>query len=345
MSTPTSTSDQEVSFTDAMIVKALSSHTYEAHFPEDWCIGSVPHGGYITSVFQRVANTHFNTTLKAQNQPHTIALHLDFLRRTEKGPALFTVKDTKLGRQTSVIHLTLTQSSREEVHCTLTQSNMSLESGISIPTNYTLRPPPPPAPTSFPLLSQNRDPNWANAGEMPHAEFRKATRKTEFYLPRPALQEEKKGGGGQEVEREKEKGYTDQWMRLKSGEKWTDEMLGYVVDMFMMPVEKYIRLSLLAPSPSSTASTSPAKSKPTAKFWYPTVLLNLDIKKPLPSGGAEWLFTRTSAKVVKNGRMDLEVVVLDQGGEVVALSHHVALAVPAERNLGVRGGGGKESKM
>lgn len=31
------------------------------------------------------------------------------------GRALFTVKDTKLGRQTSIIHVTLTQDGREEV--------------------------------------------------------------------------------------------------------------------------------------------------------------------------------------------------------------------------------------
>ena len=34
------TSSQEVSFADATAVKATSSHTYEANFPNDWCIGS-----------------------------------------------------------------------------------------------------------------------------------------------------------------------------------------------------------------------------------------------------------------------------------------------------------------
>jgi len=79
----------------------------------------VPHGGVVTSTFLRVAESHFNGTLSSQNQPHTLALHLDFLRRTQIGEALFTVRDTKLGRQTSVIHVVLTQGassdSREEV--------------------------------------------------------------------------------------------------------------------------------------------------------------------------------------------------------------------------------------
>ncbi|CZT03513.1 uncharacterized protein RCO7_06114 [Rhynchosporium graminicola] len=333
-----STSHKQVSFADAMSVKATSPHTYEADFPEDWCIGSVPHGGYITAVFQTVASTHFKTTLKAQNQPHTIALHLDFLRRTQKGPALFTVKDTKLGRQTSVIHITLSQisgsSSREEVFCSLTQSNMASEHGVSIPTHYKLQPPPPALPINFALLKSNKDKNWVKTGEGPHTEFRKATAKAETYLP---------------VSNKEQKGYSEQWMRLKNGERWTNEMMGYVVDIFAVPVERNLDLEAAAPSlttkstPSTNSNSNSSSYKPCPDFWYPTVLLNLDVKKSLPEEGVEWLFTRTSAKVIKNGRMDLEFVVLDEAGEIVALSHHVALAVGRERNTGVRGGG--ESKI
>ena len=42
--------------------------------------------------------------------------------------------------------------------------------------------------------------------------------------------------------------------------------------------------------------------------------------------------------MIKNGRMDLEVVVLDEEGDIVALSQHVALIVGAERNLADRKG-------
>ena len=66
--------------------------------------------------------------------------------------------------------------------------------------------------------------------------------------------------------------------------------------------------------------------------WYPTVLLNLEVKKALPEEGVEWLFVRVRTKKIENGRMDLEVVVLDEGGDVVALSNHVCLILSAERN-------------
>ncbi|KAH6675463.1 thioesterase-like superfamily-domain-containing protein [Halenospora varia] len=305
-------------FKESTQLKALSSHTYEAQFSDEWCIGSVPHGGYVTSVFLCVASQHFGTTLSKQNQPHTIALHLDFLRRTEAGPALFTVKDIKIGRQTSVIHITLSQSGREEVVGYITNSNMHTEDGVSFNTSYSLNPPPPEV--SLDLLSQDKDKNWARQAEMPFASFRKATYKSQFHFPRKGQQS---------------KSSADEWIRLSTGEKWTNASLGYVCDMWPMPIEAYIREE--NPYGGNTLKDEDGKEQSgVRKFWYPTVLLNIDFKKPLPEEGVEWLFARVEAKQIKNGRMDLEVVVMDGEGDIVALSHHVALAVSSERNLAKR---------
>jgi len=71
------------------------------------------------------------------------------------------------------------------------------------------------------------------------------------------------------------------------------------------------------------------------------VLLNIDFKKELPEEGVEWLFVRVQAKQIKNGRMDLEIVILDEEGDIVALSHHVALVLNAERNIAARKSGSK----
>lgn len=271
----------------------------------------------MTAVFLRVAEAHFKSTLAAQNQPHTITLHLDFLRRTQAGPALFTVLDTKLGRQTSVIHVTLSQgespNSREEVVGYITHSNMHTEEGVTFSTEYKLT--PPPVPADLALLKQDKDVGWARQGDMPFASFRKATSKTQFHFPRAG---------------QKQRGMADEWIRLKTGEGWTSASLGYVVDMWPMPVESFLSKE----NPYDITKNSAAAKPP--GFWYPTVLLNLDIKKALPAEGVEWLFVRVATKQIKNGRMDLEVVVFDEGGEIVALSHHVALAVGSERNLANR---------
>lgn len=69
---------------------------------------------------------------------------------------------------------------------------------------------------------------------------------------------------------------------------------------------------------------------------FRAVLLNLDVKKALPAEGVRFLFVRLQAKQIKNGRYDLEIIIKDAKGDLVALSHHVVLAVSADRNTAAR---------
>lgn len=128
---------------------------------------------------------------------------------------MFIVKDTKLGRQASVIHVTLSQGGREEVIGSLTQGNIPAEEGLSFNTNYALN--PAPLPVDLPRLAKDQDENWTRAGEMPFAAFRKATMKTMFHFPR---------------EGQRKRSSADEWVRLASGEKWTDASIGYLADMW-----------------------------------------------------------------------------------------------------------------
>lgn len=125
----------------------------------------VPHGGYVTSCFLSVVRRYFETTLARQNQPHTIALHLDFLRRTEIGPATFTVKDVKLGRQASVVHVQLLQENgREEVVGYFTNSNLDTEEGVSYKSHWQIHPEPLPV-RDFSKLEADADELWGERKE------------------------------------------------------------------------------------------------------------------------------------------------------------------------------------
>lgn len=332
-----------VSLKDGIAIQAVSSHEYSAYFHDKWCIGSgelvpsqnschtqslttdiqVPHGGYVTSCFMQVAKTHFSTTLSQQNQRHTIALHLEFVRRTEAGPATFLVRDVKLGRLTSIIHISLFQKGREEVLGYFIHANISLESGPSFATDWRLA--PPPAPASIPALAAGTDPHWAEQKAMPFPEFRKASQNVRFFFPRHDGQPHK----GSSI--------VDEWIALQSGEKFTNVSLGMVVDMFPQIIERFrdneAGSYAVAPkekenSPPTTDTEAGLRKKGMAKFWYPTLLLNVDIKKALPEEGIDWLFLRATAKQIKNGRFDLEIVVLDESGDVVALSHMSVWSCP-----------------
>ncbi|KAL8709109.1 MAG: hypothetical protein Q9220_006130 [cf. Caloplaca sp. 1 TL-2023] len=311
------------SFANATAVKAVDSHTYTANFSEDWCIGNVPHGGLVTSCFLSATALHFSTTHAALNQPQTITLHLTFVRRTSVGPALFTFRDVKLGRRTSTIHVALSQSSNDDSKAAaepsvigyITQSNLRTEEGISLPTKWKLDPPPLPL-ANLDFLRQGREGNW-HSFPHPHAKFRKAGQKVQSYVPR-------KG--------QLEPGMADEWIRLKDGGRFTQEALGYVVDQFPQIVEIYPG-TITGEGKEDCEWEGQKHEVPGKPNWYPTVLLNMDVKKALPEGGAEWLFVRVRAKKIQNGRMDLEVVVLDEGGDLMVVSNHVCLILSAERNV------------
>ena len=54
-----------------------------------------------------------------------------------------------------------------------------------------------------------------------------------------------------------------------------------------------------------------------------TLTLNLEFKKELPFEGARWLFSRSRARKIKDGKMDNEVLILDEHGELVAIVQQV----------------------
>lgn len=60
-----------------------------------------------------------------------------------------------------------------------------------------------------------------------------------------------------------------------------------------------------------------------AGIVYPTLSIVTEIKRD--PKGCEWLFLRIQASEIRNGRYDTNVTVVNEGGELVALSKHVSL--------------------
>lgn len=309
-----------IHFDEATAITQVNPHTYSANFSDAWSIGTVPNGGYITACFLRVARLHFATTLAKQDQPDTITVHLEFMRRTQVGPATFTVAEKKLGRQASVVHITLTQEGREEVVAYLSNTNLKTEKGISFPTEWALN--PPALPADIPKFAGNLDDNWEEQKHMPFAKFRKSSSRMRWFFPRQ----------GQRF-----KSISDEWIGWSTGQKMTQDALGFACDNFPLVVESYVKDRPYDVKHGEEAEHNAAEMKP-ARFWYPTLLLNLDIVKRLPDEGVDFLFVRAQSKRIRNGRLDIEVTILDEQGDLVAVSHHVVLVVDASRNLAKRSG-------
>jgi len=191
------------------------------------------------------------------------------------------------------------QEGRQEIIAYVTNSNIDKEEGFSFDTEYKLS--PPVLPVDLAKLEQDRDPNWGRFDNMPYAKFRKASSKVNFHFPR----------NGQALVCG-----ADEWICFSDGTKFTNTTIGFVADMFPQVIEQHLQGK--------------------GPFWYPTLLLNLDVKKSLPAEGVKWLQVRVNMKRVQNGRMDLEVFIHDAEGDLVALSHHVGFVLDASRNTAAR---------
>ena len=195
--------------------------------------------------------------------------------------------------------------------------------GVSYPTGYTLL--PTPCPVDVSRLSNNQDPSWIPFTN-PYStdSFGKARTHLRYFIPRdgpphPSI--------------------TDEWITpVRPGERFTNDIIGFVVDQWphfcenFRPGSPHSAMGIIDRVEKASSQTLPYQpNKWETPFYYPTLHINVEFKKLLPPEGARWLFVRARAKQIKDGKFDVEVVVLDDEGEIVALSNHVALIVDNSR--------------
>lgn len=336
-------------------VTRLSDTIYAADLASELCVGSgkniassfhsmiaffrdrssqntftVPNGGYVASVILRVAQEY----LAPRDQRDTMHTHIQYLSRTQAGPAYLVVEEAKMGRNTSVLHISVHQQGllaaapfldaappkgrKARVTAYVTNTNLAKQSGITLPTAWKL--PDAPAPVvDLGLLSCGQDRDWTRI-QLPLMRRIPSVKTLDFFAQRAG---------------HVSNAAHDYWVRCANGEPFTSVSLGFVADAAaaMIP-ESYRQEDAGRPPRDGEISHDQA-------YWYPTVTLSIDVKKKLPEpeeegGGARWLRLRAASKAIRNGRSDLEIVIFDQGGELVALSHHVAMVLDFSRNLSGR---------
>lgn len=274
----------------------------------------------MASCFLRVASQH----LASRNQPHTITAQWSFLNRTQAGRAYFQVVEAKIGRATSVLHITMHQrglldhspwmstNSQSETAAYITNGNLDEETGVTLSSQWTLDLQPPTADLS--KLPSGKDPSW-ELMYMPIMEAVPALKHLEYYRRRSG---------------HVQPNTLDFWIRQATGERFTVNSLGFVADVGPpLLLESFRPAGPNAPIPEGGYAYDKI-------FWYPTLTMSLETKRNIP-GGLEWLRLRVAAKQIRNGRYDAEVIMFDADGNLVALSNHTALAVDMERNYAKRG--------
>ncbi|KAI3396792.1 hypothetical protein diail_11692 [Diaporthe ilicicola] len=104
----------------------------------------------------------------------------------------------------------------------------------------------------------------------------------------------------------------DMWIRLSSGERIMQDALAYYnLHEFLAAPElrELLQAARKGEAGGNTAQAREIKSRgeQRATMWFPTVVMNLEVKTALPEEGVEWLAVRVTSKQIKDGRFDLDV--------------------------------------
>lgn len=66
-----------------------------------------------------------------------------------------------------------------------------------------------------------------------------------------------------------------------------------------------------------------------------TLSLDIEYKRRLPKEGLRFTFTRAVAKMLLDGRMDVDLTMCNEDMEVICLARQLILALGVERKFGV----------
>ncbi|ORY82710.1 thioesterase-like superfamily-domain-containing protein [Protomyces lactucae-debilis] len=127
-------------FATAIAVEATQeTGVYAANLLQTWCIGAVPHGGYLLAIILNALETHSKQVHAKLDQPDPIQLGVHFIVKAQVGPARILVKDIKTGRNYSNCNITFQQKEQDGrwislIHGFAIMGNLEREEGPSVLT-------------------------------------------------------------------------------------------------------------------------------------------------------------------------------------------------------------------
>jgi len=269
----------------------------------------VPLGGYLNSVLTNAVGTHFTLHHPALSQPDPITSHCTFIARASFGLGIVRIEVSKLGRQYSNAIARLFQSPKGTeilvAEAMITQGNLARErtsGGISLPIDN-----PIPSTEIF---------NLEKGAEMidpPHlARYLAAAMKIRRIFPPGTTYD---GDWSHPVYGPMVR---DEWISWheRSGEKngFDIQAIVMLIDNFKPPAYNFEEIV-------------------EGKNWMATLNMTVDIKKGPPAGKKGWdrLFLRAVIGRCYFGRYSMDVTLLDEEGDVVAVGRSAELVLGEER--------------
>lgn len=120
------------------------------------------------------------------------------------------------------------------------------------------------------------------------------------------------------------------WIAPNANGLWGHRLGGHHREVWLSPrdgskMSSIFHLAVLADMPLQPPATHELGFY--TKYALSTLCLSVEFKK-IPHPDTRWVMTRSHSHKVSNGRYDVNVQVLDEFGELLALSNHVAYIVP-----------------
>ncbi|KAH8693566.1 thioesterase-like superfamily-domain-containing protein [Talaromyces proteolyticus] len=288
------------SFADAARVTPIvgTDNQFEATVPWDWCGQLHAHGGFTVSLIFATTRSYFLAKYPSTPQPDPINSQVHFVQPAPRGRVVLTVTELSHARRYSTVEVKLHDPQGKLcTAATVIQGNLATEKGPSI---------------AVPPTSLSRD-------ELPHRE-----RDCDQFVHPPLITKimpvstkmgvlRRKGAETQFLSRSGKLNVKEMWMRWNDPNQKLDVIsLGSVCDT-------------LLPAPLNFDPTMADASK----YLFPTLCMSVEVKKD--PGNAEWLFLEVITHKIHNGRFDSDVRVLDENGDLVALSKHVSAIADVKR--------------
>ena len=134
--------------------------------------------------------------------------------------------------------------------------------------------------------------------------------------------------------------------------RFTTASLGYVCDMWPQLIDAFIpgspysaagmvqaTLALRQDAAENGIVLNDESAREWVRYWYATTSMTVQVHRALPGEGVDWLWTRVWAESIRDGRMDVRVVVADGEGTVATGSLAVLVV---ERKVEGETGAGKD---
>lgn len=211
-------------------------------------------------------------------------------------------------------------------------TDLSATRGLSLDAGWKLT--PEPIPASIPQLATDSDPNWISYQCPYHPDsWRRVQSYLKFHVP-------------YELQHQS---FRDHWLRPSDPTtKWTNDSIGFLVDISFPILDNFF--PEIASGRHGEVVAAGLKQKEERKqgtlghedfdessgsystpAFYMSLNVSVEMHKRLPEEGVDWIFLRTRAREIRNGRMNLDVVLLDEEGDVVALSNQLCQVVDLRR--------------